>query len=189
MPTDPSSPAPTALEDALRKSEARYRFLAETIPVQVWTARPDSMLDYVSTRAVTELSAALTAASSSGSGPTPTSPSSATSSDASRRCSTRWQRRLARPRPRSRRCARRASRASAPRTTSIASRSTSAARAAAAAASAARRRRAGRAPRAHVVRLRIKPSCVVEATSLPSRVNTRPRARPRPPCAAGLSRA
>ena len=64
--------------------------------------------------------------------------------------------------------------------------STSAARAAA---SAARRRRAGRAPRAHVVRLRIKPSCVVEATSLPSCVNTRPRARPRPPCAAGLSRA
>ena len=54
MPTDPSSPAPTALEDALRKSEARYRFLAETIPVQVWTARPDGMLDYVLARAVAQ---------------------------------------------------------------------------------------------------------------------------------------
>jgi PAS domain S-box-containing protein len=54
MPADPPSSAPTLLEDALRKSEARYRFLAETIPVQVWTAGPDGMLDYVSTRAVTE---------------------------------------------------------------------------------------------------------------------------------------
>lgn len=27
--------------DALRESEARYRFLAETIPVQIWTALPD----------------------------------------------------------------------------------------------------------------------------------------------------
>ena len=34
-------------EIALRRSEARYRFLAETIPVQIWTARPDGKLDYV----------------------------------------------------------------------------------------------------------------------------------------------
>ena len=55
MPADPSSSDPAVLGDALRKSEARYRFLAETIPVQVWTARPDGLLDYVSTRAVEEL--------------------------------------------------------------------------------------------------------------------------------------
>lgn len=40
--------------EALRTSEARYRFLAETIPVQVWTAKPDGLLDYVSSRAVIE---------------------------------------------------------------------------------------------------------------------------------------
>ena len=36
--------------EALRESEERYRFLAETIPVQIWTARPDGALDYVSHR-------------------------------------------------------------------------------------------------------------------------------------------
>ncbi|HEX4683645.1 MAG TPA: ATP-binding protein, partial [Gemmatimonadaceae bacterium] len=35
---------------AAQESEARYRFLAEAIPVQVWTARPDGSLDYVSDR-------------------------------------------------------------------------------------------------------------------------------------------
>lgn len=34
---------------------------------------------------------------------------------------------------------------------------------------------------------RIKPSCVVLATSTPSRVKNCPRARPRAPCAVGLS--
>lgn len=43
------------LLEALKKSEERYRFLAETIPVQVWTSRPNGMLDYVSSRAVKEL--------------------------------------------------------------------------------------------------------------------------------------
>ncbi len=33
------------------ESEARYRFLANAIPVQVWTATPDGQLDYVSERA------------------------------------------------------------------------------------------------------------------------------------------
>jgi PAS domain S-box-containing protein len=33
------------------ESEARYRFLANAIPVQVWTATPDGALDYVSDRA------------------------------------------------------------------------------------------------------------------------------------------
>jgi PAS domain S-box-containing protein len=36
--------------EALRVSEARYRFLAEAIPVQIWTATPDGALDYVSKR-------------------------------------------------------------------------------------------------------------------------------------------
>ena len=40
-------------EEALARvgeSESRYRFLANTIPVQVWTATPDGSLDYVSER-------------------------------------------------------------------------------------------------------------------------------------------
>jgi len=36
--------------EALRESEARYRFLAEAIPVLVWTALPDGQLDYVTER-------------------------------------------------------------------------------------------------------------------------------------------
>ena len=32
---------------ARKQAEARYRFLAETIPQMVWTATPDGMLDYV----------------------------------------------------------------------------------------------------------------------------------------------
>ena len=36
--------------EALRASEVRYRFLAEAIPVQIWTARPDGSLDYVTKR-------------------------------------------------------------------------------------------------------------------------------------------
>ena len=36
-------------------------------------------------------------------------------------------------------------------------------------------------------RMRIRPSCAVLATSFPSRVNTRPRTRPRAPVADGLS--
>ena len=36
--------------EALKASEARYRFLAEAIPVQIWTARPDGALDYVTKR-------------------------------------------------------------------------------------------------------------------------------------------
>jgi len=35
---------------ALQESEARFRMMAETIPVQVWTARPDGMLDFVTRR-------------------------------------------------------------------------------------------------------------------------------------------
>jgi len=36
--------------DALRESESRYHFLAEAIPVLVWTALPDGHLDYVTER-------------------------------------------------------------------------------------------------------------------------------------------
>lgn len=36
-----------SLHQALRESEERYRFLAENIPVQIWTALPTGHLDYV----------------------------------------------------------------------------------------------------------------------------------------------
>ena len=36
--------------EALRESESRYRFLAEAIPVLIWTALPDGRLDYVTER-------------------------------------------------------------------------------------------------------------------------------------------
>jgi PAS domain S-box-containing protein len=35
---------------ALQESEARFRMMAETIPVQVWTTAPDGMLDFVTQR-------------------------------------------------------------------------------------------------------------------------------------------
>jgi PAS domain S-box-containing protein len=38
------------LADALRESEAKFRQMAETIPVQVWTAQPDGLLDFVTVR-------------------------------------------------------------------------------------------------------------------------------------------
>src|SRR5437867_1357437 len=38
------------LARALRESEARFRAMAEAIPVQVWTARPDGLLDFVTKR-------------------------------------------------------------------------------------------------------------------------------------------
>jgi PAS domain S-box-containing protein len=37
----------------VEESEARYRFLANAIPVQVWTATPEGRLDYVSERTAT----------------------------------------------------------------------------------------------------------------------------------------
>jgi PAS domain S-box-containing protein len=43
--------AAEAAAEALTKSEARYRSLAEAVPVQVWTARPDGQIDFVSERA------------------------------------------------------------------------------------------------------------------------------------------
>ena len=36
--------------EALRESEARYRFMAEAIPVLIWTSLPDGRLDYVTER-------------------------------------------------------------------------------------------------------------------------------------------
>jgi PAS domain S-box-containing protein len=36
--------------EALRDSESRYRFMAESIPVLIWTALPDGRLDYVTDR-------------------------------------------------------------------------------------------------------------------------------------------
>lgn len=40
------------IEAALRQSEERYRFLAETVPQQVWTARPDGRMVYGNRRAI-----------------------------------------------------------------------------------------------------------------------------------------
>ena len=40
--------------EALRASEARFRFLAEAIPVQIWTARADGALDFVTSRVARE---------------------------------------------------------------------------------------------------------------------------------------
>jgi PAS domain S-box-containing protein len=42
-----ADPAWTALRQALLESEQRYQFLAENIPVQIWTALPTGDLDYV----------------------------------------------------------------------------------------------------------------------------------------------
>jgi PAS domain S-box-containing protein len=44
----PTSPAATRAPTGVREdAEHRYRFLAESIPQQVWTARPDGSLDYI----------------------------------------------------------------------------------------------------------------------------------------------
>ena len=41
-----------AAQDTLRESEARFRALAQALPNQVWTARPDGMLDWFNQRIV-----------------------------------------------------------------------------------------------------------------------------------------
>lgn len=41
-----------SIEALLRESEQRYRRLADSVPNQVWTARPDGQLDYVNARAI-----------------------------------------------------------------------------------------------------------------------------------------
>lgn len=46
MPRPPGA----SLEEALAEREQRYRFLAENIPVQIWTAQPNGQLDYVTER-------------------------------------------------------------------------------------------------------------------------------------------
>jgi PAS domain S-box-containing protein len=45
----------------IEESAARYRFLADAIPVQVWTATPDGLLDYVNHRAEEYFGAPMTA--------------------------------------------------------------------------------------------------------------------------------
>jgi PAS domain S-box-containing protein len=39
--------------EALRESEERYRFMAEALPVMVWTSAPDGKLDFVTDRVAT----------------------------------------------------------------------------------------------------------------------------------------
>src|SRR6187402_1954443 len=53
MSSSPTTPA--NLEEALVEREQRYHFLAENIPVQIWTALPDGQLDYVSERTASHL--------------------------------------------------------------------------------------------------------------------------------------
>ncbi|MGK4006123.1 PAS domain S-box protein [Sorangium sp. So ce1036] len=38
------------VDDALRESEARFRMLADSMPLIVWTARPDGLIDYYNRR-------------------------------------------------------------------------------------------------------------------------------------------
>lgn len=40
------------IEEVLRASEEAHRFLTESVPVQVWTARPDGLLDHVNRQVV-----------------------------------------------------------------------------------------------------------------------------------------
>ena len=47
MPSADTTESSARMRDALQESEERYRFLAENIPVQIWTALPDGRLDYV----------------------------------------------------------------------------------------------------------------------------------------------
>ena len=42
----------TATERALRASEERFRVMADRVPVMIWTARPDTTLDYLNSRCV-----------------------------------------------------------------------------------------------------------------------------------------
>ncbi|MES1173277.1 MAG: PAS domain-containing protein [Myxococcales bacterium] len=52
-----NSPAEAAssLQEALLEREQRYRFLAENIPVQIWTALPNGHLDYVTEQTANRL--------------------------------------------------------------------------------------------------------------------------------------
>jgi PAS domain S-box-containing protein len=47
--------AASSLEDALQEREQSYRFLAENIPVQIWTALPNGHLDYVTEQTASRL--------------------------------------------------------------------------------------------------------------------------------------
>ena len=47
MPPPPNAPVEERIARATREIEERYRFLAEAVPVQIWTALPDGNLDYV----------------------------------------------------------------------------------------------------------------------------------------------
>jgi PAS domain S-box-containing protein len=56
MPTPKSSDqVSSSLEEALQEREQRYRFLAENIPVQIWTALANGHLDYVTEQTASRL--------------------------------------------------------------------------------------------------------------------------------------
>ena len=52
--TSPNDASPS-LADALQEREQRYRFLAENIPVQIWTSLPNGHLDYVTEQTASRL--------------------------------------------------------------------------------------------------------------------------------------
>ena len=55
MPTDPTAPATDPFAQALRETEERFRFLADNVPVQIWTSLPDGNLDYVTEQTAQKL--------------------------------------------------------------------------------------------------------------------------------------
>ena len=50
-PAAPPNPAPPA-ERTLRESEERFRLIADRAPVMMWTARPDTTLDFLNNTCV-----------------------------------------------------------------------------------------------------------------------------------------
>ncbi len=55
MPNDGPDAATSNVERALQQTEQRFRFLAENIPVQIWTALPNGHLNYVTEQTASRL--------------------------------------------------------------------------------------------------------------------------------------
>ena len=55
MPSDTAGEPTSSSEDARSQTEQQYRFLAENIPVQIWTAFPNGHLNYVTEQTASRL--------------------------------------------------------------------------------------------------------------------------------------
>ena len=55
MPSDGPDDSTSKAPDVLPQTEQRYRFLAENIPVQIWTALPNGHLNYVTEQTASRL--------------------------------------------------------------------------------------------------------------------------------------